>query len=403
MKFKQPSRKTGRKTVRRAVSRKSRPRAGRKPVARTKKPGNRTVSRVRATKAAPRKKTRTTRRSGVNSKRKSPASLAGLTSDAPAVKPRKRRLAPATIPPRKHRVARLEPTPDTIPPFFPTLGLGEENLADLEPVFFVRGGQRIEVPTILLEIEQPHAAAGAGDGRLHVTARDPHWLYVHWDFTREQQAKLNTDSRHGHLIVRVYVNSLNSVPLSENHVHPQSRHWFAHVETPGATYYAELGFYAGEEWRRVAAAGPVTTPRKRFAFDTSATYRTIHPDRPLAEQPETHRVSDEASSPEPQPLSAEESASHAADWSPEQQLAILRALGVIRVAETVSSDSGAGGFAPAPEGVSERSPEIESVSSAGGGFGETPGSSETAGEFSVPASSADAPLFSLAEFPNPSS
>jgi hypothetical protein len=259
-----------------------------------------------------------------------------------------------------------------------------EILTEPPPVFLVGEGQRIEVPAILLETEHPHAPACAGDGRLHLMARDPHWLYVHWDFARDQQSKLNAESSHGHLIVRIYLNSLNSEPAGENHVHPQSRHWFAHVESPGATYYAELGFYAGKEWRRVAVAGPVITPRQRFAFDTSASYRTICFDVPLHDQLEPKRAAEQSNRQGPQGTTESESAMPAGDWSPEQQLAVLRALGVIRVAQTVSGDSGAGEWVQVESAA-------ESVSSAGGGF--TPQASGLS----------DAPPDSLGEFPNPSS
>ena len=43
-----------------------------------------------------------------------------------------------------------------------------------------------------------------GTERLFLTARDPHWLYAHWDLTREQQARYNRQSADGHLILRVY-------------------------------------------------------------------------------------------------------------------------------------------------------------------------------------------------------
>jgi len=398
MKFKQPARKTGHKTVRRAVAKKRQSTAGRKSVARRKKAVKKSPVRTQTRQTTSPKLTRTAARRKQPRRKPSTVARASVKPVKTARKPRKRSLPSASVPPRRHRVAKSKPTPDTIPPLFPTLDLPEEILTESAPVFLMSDRQRIEIPAILLETEHPQAPASAGDGRLHVAARDPHWLYVHWDLTRDQQANLNAGSDHGHMIVRIYQNSLNSVPSGENDVHPQSRHWFAHVEIAGATYYVELGLYTGKEWRRVAVAGPVTTSRQRFAFDTSATYLTIHPDRPLIALLPPKHADAESGCPEQPTCVSPDAVSFSTDWSPEQQLAVLRALGVIRTTETVSG-SGGGGPVAEPESNAGFFLGTETFSSVGDGFDGAPGSSE----FASPASSADVPLYSLADFPNPSS
>ncbi|MEI9864387.1 MAG: DUF4912 domain-containing protein [Limisphaerales bacterium] len=80
------------------------------------------------------------------------------------------------------------------------------------------------------ESELPEAY---GTKKLFLTARDPHWLYVHWDLTREQQLKMNAQSSDGHLVVRIYSHKIEGHPTYEIHVHPESRHWFTHVERAG--------------------------------------------------------------------------------------------------------------------------------------------------------------------------
>ena len=108
------------------------------------------------------------------------------------------------------------------------------------------------------ETELPEAY---GTKKLSLTARDPHWLYAHWDLTREQQAKLNVKSADGHLVLRIYADRLEGHPLYEIHVHPESRHWFAHVERAGDSYAAELGYYTSlGRWTRVAASAATVTP-----------------------------------------------------------------------------------------------------------------------------------------------
>ena len=95
-----------------------------------------------------------------------------------------------------------------------------------------------EVPAILLEGDAPSPAAGGGPGekfslgavppeqkfsggelpesygtkKLFLTARDPHWLYAHWDLTRKQQNELNADSSDGHLILRIFAGKIEAHP-----------------------------------------------------------------------------------------------------------------------------------------------------------------------------------------------
>jgi hypothetical protein len=87
---------------------------------------------------------------------------------------------------------------------------------------------KFEVPDILLEGDAPSTAPSVsgpgeryarpaapsakappasqelpqayGTGRLLLAARDPHWLYAHWDFTREQLQAYNARSTDGHLV-----------------------------------------------------------------------------------------------------------------------------------------------------------------------------------------------------------
>lgn len=100
-----------------------------------------------------------------------------------------------------------------------------------------------------------------GTGRLWLVARDPHCLYAHWDLDPRQQREFNAQSIHQHLLVRVYRDHASARPLNEIHVHPESRHWFLHVEFGGAKYIAELGIYSTNgHWQRVALSDVVETP-----------------------------------------------------------------------------------------------------------------------------------------------
>ncbi|MGH7939528.1 MAG: DUF4912 domain-containing protein [Limisphaerales bacterium] len=161
----------------------------------------------------------------------------------------------------------------------------------------------IEPPSILLEGDHPEPPSASGPGqkyalgawpvsqkaqpeaelpeaygtkKLFLTARDPHWLYANWDMTREQQTHLNAHSAEGHLILRIYANKIEGHPLYEIHVHPESRHWFAHVEKAGSPYAAELGYYSPVgRWMRVAAAGATVTPPDSVSENGNAEFATI--------------------------------------------------------------------------------------------------------------------------------
>jgi hypothetical protein len=130
------------------------------------------------------------------------------------------------------------------------------------------------------ETELPEAD---GTKKLSLTARDPHWLYAHWDLTREQQARLNLKSADGHLVLRIYADRLEGHPLYELHVHPESRHWFLHVEHAGNSYAAELGYYTSlGRWTHVTTSSATVTPPDAAAAETDVEFATIPIELPFA-------------------------------------------------------------------------------------------------------------------------
>jgi len=171
--------------------------------------------------------------------------------------------------------------------------------------------RKMEIPSLLLEGDQPAPAPVSGPGQkyalgptppsqhfetaetelpeaygtqqLFLTARDPHWLYAHWDLTREQLAKCNVKSSDGHLILRIYAGKLEGHPACEIHVHPESRHWFAHVERSGDSYVAELGYYSPVgRWTRVAVSSATVTPPEAAAAEGEVEFATIPFEFPFA-------------------------------------------------------------------------------------------------------------------------
>lgn len=121
-----------------------------------------------------------------------------------------------------------------------------------------------------------------GTKGLFLTARDPHWLYAHWDLTREQQSHCNRQSLDGHLILRIHFAPPAGGLALEVHVHPESRHWFTHVERAGAPYTAELGYYSKRrQWRHIARSGATLTPPETISGDIAVEFATIPADLPF--------------------------------------------------------------------------------------------------------------------------
>ena len=171
--------------------------------------------------------------------------------------------------------------------------------------------KKTEIPPILLEGDAPEPPPVSGPGekfslgptppvqnfptaeselpeaygtkKLFLTARDPHWLYAHWDLTREQQLKLNAQSSDGHLVLRIYAHKIEGHPTYEIHVHPESRHWFTHVERAGNSYVAELGYYSAlGKWTRVSTSSGTMTPPDAVSAETDAEFATIPFEFPFA-------------------------------------------------------------------------------------------------------------------------
>lgn len=162
-----------------------------------------------------------------------------------------------------------------------------------------------DIPPILLEGDEPSPVPASGPGeryalgpvpsggaegspesaelpeaygtqRLLVTARDPHWLYAHWDLTREQLKRYNSRSVDRHLVLRIYKNEVVGEPHREIHVHPESRNWFAHVGLGGTRFVAELGYYRpNEQWVRIAVSGATMTPPDTMSDDLSVWFETL--------------------------------------------------------------------------------------------------------------------------------
>ena len=221
----------------------------------------------------------------------------------------KRIVARASEPPRKSqtspsRVQRADPRVELKP---------AARTATSSPVYaeFVVKGQSLKVPSLLLEGDES-AATAEGPGQCHapgptpqnhlgvtgetgelpqaygtekllLTARDPHWLYAHWDLTREQIREHTRCSADGHLVLRVYIDQTAGKPFLETHVNPESRNWFVHVGRGGTKFVAVLGYYAktATRWTQLSVSAPALTPPDSLSTDRSVHIATIPIDVPF--------------------------------------------------------------------------------------------------------------------------
>jgi hypothetical protein len=117
-----------------------------------------------------------------------------------------------------------------------------------------------------------------------LTARDPHWLYAHWDMTRIQMKQYNTLSADGHLVLRIFRGAAEGEPVSEIHVHPESRNWFIPVPDAGAKYLSALGYYdPARRWVTLALSGATFTPPDSLSDETTLRFATIPHDVPFGQ------------------------------------------------------------------------------------------------------------------------
>ena len=164
--------------------------------------------------------------------------------------------------------------------------------------------QPLTIPAILLEGDEPAALPMGGPGQKYVLGpvpptghsgseegelpaaygtkklmlipRDPHWLYAHWDLTNEQQRRYNALSSDRHLVIRVYRDEIAGEPVTEIHVHPESRHWFIHVVRAETKYVAELGYYSPRSgWEAISVSAPASTPSDSESSDRSLEFATL--------------------------------------------------------------------------------------------------------------------------------
>ena len=133
----------------------------------------------------------------------------------------------------------------------------------------------VSVPRETL-IEEGDLPESYGTQQVMVAPRDPHWLYVHWDLTRDQLRDYNRQSIHKHLVLRLSKPEQEKESAGEVHVHPESSHWFVHVAEAGVKYAVELGYYGKSKgWTSISTSTPALAPPDVVSSETDVRFATI--------------------------------------------------------------------------------------------------------------------------------
>ncbi|HXP60319.1 MAG TPA: DUF4912 domain-containing protein [Dongiaceae bacterium] len=128
------------------------------------------------------------------------------------------------------------------------------------------------------ELETTGLPEAYGTRTLLLTAQAPHWLYAHWDITREEQRQYSAPSEGRQLVLRVYERAVSGSPAAQIQVPPDSREWFAYVPRPGTQYVAELVCSSsGGLWQSLATSEVAVTPPDGVSQDHRVEFATIEP------------------------------------------------------------------------------------------------------------------------------
>lgn len=240
-----------------------------------------------------------------------------------------------------------------------------------------------------------------GTERLWVAARDPHWLYAHWDLTASQLERYESLSGGGQLALRVHVGALGRTPLLEVTLARGAHSWFVHVGRGDTFFVAELGYFdRSGNWQAMAHSEAVRTPPEAASAEAGVEFTTIPVDVPFA----VIRAMVEEAAREHEPLARVLSMLQAEGfaglpgpaeipvpaWTPAQERALAEVMRVdparrvwvssLDVTELVTQRLGAAAAASAPAGPGGEHPtsparayvptEAGGVSSPGGPSGE---------------------------------
>ncbi len=112
-----------------------------------------------------------------------------------------------------------------------------------------------------------------GTRKLFLVARDPHFLFVYWDFTEGQFIELSQRASDGNVFLQLYLD--NGEKLQQIQANSRSRSWYLQANRPGASFYAELGVYRDGKFEVAARSAVITAPPDTVSWRTDAKFVTL--------------------------------------------------------------------------------------------------------------------------------
>jgi uncharacterized protein len=176
-----------------------------------------------------------------------------------------------------------------------------------------------------------------GTRRLFLSARDPNWLYAHWDLGEAAAAEYAGKAAGGQLVLRLYRGAPGTLPVSEIPLAVGARSWFLRLADGGDRYLAELGYWDKDGvWHTLATSEAVMVPGQPPRVEGPEEFATIPVDVPFSvifgkvaeavreESPLVEMISALRSAGYEELPSAGEA--QAPEWTPEQERALAAVL-----------------------------------------------------------------------------
>ena len=109
--------------------------------------------------------------------------------------------------------------------------------------------------------------ASYGENTLFLVARDPSWLFSYWDVNWSAISASSMKDGEFKVYLKLFANGNEE---STTLVNPHARNWYLQVESPGATYSAELGYYGvSGDWESIVRSAETSTPSATIGAESS--------------------------------------------------------------------------------------------------------------------------------------
>lgn len=116
--------------------------------------------------------------------------------------------------------------------------------------------------------------ASYGTTTLYLVARDPKWLFSYWDV--DWAAVPGSALRNGERKFFLRLLDADGSEVFSTEILPDAKNWYLPVNRPGATYFAELGFFNKENaWQRIVRSDAAAAPADALAEETRAQFATV--------------------------------------------------------------------------------------------------------------------------------